>query len=256
MKNVITRRAGEVQHIVGKIFDKNYNFAFDLISIRGLHTKLWAPKVAGVLVVRILGLPLGNLKTKWHLGVGHVANHRVYYKGKGGGFPQVQVVVGLMSSSLLMAHPNTKNTPTMHWPTCCLVLCRSVWVIECLSFFLVPSQSSSTPLYPQSVASQGVCPQLLVLLLFSLQTHIWVYQRAWEHIMWTHIGIKSTPWNHNLTIKPIESSGNLYKCFRNCSKVLLPSLDSIPWNLEKLNNSHKQNNTNTLLLKLFPSQSL
>jgi hypothetical protein len=39
-----------------KALDKGYNFAFDLISIGGLHTKLWAPKVAGVLVVRILGL--------------------------------------------------------------------------------------------------------------------------------------------------------------------------------------------------------
>ncbi len=27
--------------------------------------------------------------------------------------------------------------------------------------------------------------------------------------MWTHMGMKSTPWNHNLAIKPIELSGNL-----------------------------------------------
>jgi hypothetical protein len=32
-------------------------------------------------------------------------------------------------------------------------LCRSMWMINWLSFFLVPFQSSSTPLYPQSVAS-------------------------------------------------------------------------------------------------------
>jgi hypothetical protein len=30
----------------------------------------------------ILGLPLGRLGTKWHLGVGLVARHKVYYKGK------------------------------------------------------------------------------------------------------------------------------------------------------------------------------
>jgi len=36
-----------------KVLDKGYNFALDLISIRGLHTKLWALKVAEVLVVRI-----------------------------------------------------------------------------------------------------------------------------------------------------------------------------------------------------------
>jgi hypothetical protein len=32
-----------------------------------------------------------------------------------------------------------------------LVLCRSVWVIEACQFFLIPSQSSSTPLYPSKV---------------------------------------------------------------------------------------------------------
>jgi hypothetical protein len=67
-------------------------------------------------------------------------------------------------------------------PTCCLVLCKSVWVIKCFSFFLIPSRSSSTPLYPQSATNQETCPQLLALPLFSLQTHIWVYQGAWERV--------------------------------------------------------------------------
>jgi len=31
------------------------------------------------------------------------------------------------------------------------MLCRSEWVIKCLSFVLVPSRSSSTPLYPPKV---------------------------------------------------------------------------------------------------------
>jgi len=33
---------------------------------------------------------------KSHLDVGSVASHRVYYKGEGGGFPQVRAVVSLM----------------------------------------------------------------------------------------------------------------------------------------------------------------
>jgi hypothetical protein len=68
-------------------FDEGYNFALNLISIRGLHTKLLAPKVARVPTLGILGLPLGSLGTKWHLGVGPMARHIVYYKGEGGGFP-------------------------------------------------------------------------------------------------------------------------------------------------------------------------
>jgi len=47
-----------------KVFDKSYNFALDLISIGGFHTKLWALKVAGVPTWRISGLPLGNFGTK------------------------------------------------------------------------------------------------------------------------------------------------------------------------------------------------
>jgi hypothetical protein len=46
-----------------KDLKKGYNFALNLISIRGLHTKLWAPKVAGVPTLGISGLPLGSPKT-------------------------------------------------------------------------------------------------------------------------------------------------------------------------------------------------
>jgi len=42
-----------------KALDEGYSFALDLISIRGLHTKLWRPKVAGVPTLAISRLPLG-----------------------------------------------------------------------------------------------------------------------------------------------------------------------------------------------------
>jgi hypothetical protein len=45
-----------------KALDEGYNFSLDLISIRGLHTKLWVPKIAGVPTLRISGLPLGSLR--------------------------------------------------------------------------------------------------------------------------------------------------------------------------------------------------
>ncbi len=87
----------------------------DLTSIEGLHTKLWAPKVVRVLTLEILGLSFGNPETKWHLGDGPMAKQKVYYKGEGGGFAQVQAVVNFVSpcllvvrSCLLVAHPCTK----------------------------------------------------------------------------------------------------------------------------------------------------
>ncbi len=82
-----------------KAFDEGYNFASDLISIRGLYAKLWAPKVMGVSTLAISGLALGSPRTKCHLDVGLVGRHRVYYKGKGGGFPQVRAMVSLVNPS-------------------------------------------------------------------------------------------------------------------------------------------------------------
>jgi hypothetical protein len=97
-----------------KALDEGYNFALNLILIRGLHAKLWVPKVAGVSNLGISRLPLGNPRTKCYLDVGLVERCRVYYKGEGGGFPQVQVVVSLMSSSLPVARPSTKSVQIMH----------------------------------------------------------------------------------------------------------------------------------------------
>jgi hypothetical protein len=97
-----------------KVLDEGYNFASNFISIGGLHTKLWGPKVGGIPILGISRLPFGSLGTKCHLDVGFMERHIVYYKGEGGGFPQVRAVVSLVSPSLLVARPNTKSAQTMH----------------------------------------------------------------------------------------------------------------------------------------------
>ncbi len=89
--------------------EKGYNFASDLIMIRGPHKKLCAFKVARVLVVAVSGLPLGSPGTKSHLDVAPVERCRVYYMGEGGGFPQVRAVVNEVSPELPMACPSTKG---------------------------------------------------------------------------------------------------------------------------------------------------
>ncbi len=68
----------------------------------------------GVLVVGISGFALGSPRIKTHLDVALVERHKVYYKGEGGGFPQVRVMVSLVSPRLPVARPSTKNAPTMH----------------------------------------------------------------------------------------------------------------------------------------------
>jgi hypothetical protein len=75
--------------------------------------------------VGISGLPLGSPATKSHLDVAHMERHKIYYKGEGGGFPQVRVVVNLVCLScpwfvlaLKMLQLNVNHFV--------LVLCKSV----------------------------------------------------------------------------------------------------------------------------------
>jgi hypothetical protein len=60
------------------------------------------------------GTPIWESQTKCHLDVGLVQRHKVYYKGEGGGFLQVQAVVNLLSPSLPVTCPSTKSAQTMH----------------------------------------------------------------------------------------------------------------------------------------------
>jgi hypothetical protein len=112
-----------------KALDEGYNFDLDLIAIGGLHKKLWDLKVAGVLVVAISVLPLGSPRTNGHLDVVPVERCKVYYKGEGGGFPQVRALVSLVCPGCpwLVLTPKMLQLCTNHLV---LVLWRSVWVIK------------------------------------------------------------------------------------------------------------------------------
>jgi hypothetical protein len=105
-------------HILLKRYWQGLQICFRLTSIRGLHRKLWAPKVVGVVISRLW---IWGPKTKWHLGVGPMARKRENYKGDVGGFPQDWTMVSPKSLCLPVACPCTKNAPTMHLPTCYLV---------------------------------------------------------------------------------------------------------------------------------------
>jgi hypothetical protein len=72
-----------------KALDESYNFASNLVPIRGLSKELWSRKVAGVQTLVISGLLFTSPRTKSHSDVGVVRRHREYYMGEGGGFPQV-----------------------------------------------------------------------------------------------------------------------------------------------------------------------
>ncbi len=160
-----------------KALDEGYNFASDLIAIGGLQTKLCSSIVARVPIVGIPGLSLGSLKTECHLDVAPVERCKEYYKGEDGGFPQVRAVVSLVCPRLpwLVLTPKVLQLCTNH-PM--LLLCRFVWIIQACQFFLVPSRSFSTPLYPSKCCELGSGPNSLFFRCFQFGTHIWVCQRV------------------------------------------------------------------------------
>jgi hypothetical protein len=151
---------------------RRLQLCLDLNSIGGLHTKLWGSKVAGVPTLGILRFPFGSPRTKCHLDVGLVERHKIYYKGEGGGFPQVQVVVNLVSPSLPVVHPSTKvlQLCTNHLVVGFVQVHLSSW---CLSLFLVPSWSSNTPLYsPKVLRARECAPTPCTSIVFAPDSYL------------------------------------------------------------------------------------
>jgi hypothetical protein len=72
------------------------------------------PKVAGVPTLGISKLSFESLGKKCHLDVAPMERCKVYYKREGGGFLQVSAVMSLVSLSLHVVHPSTKNVQIMH----------------------------------------------------------------------------------------------------------------------------------------------
>jgi len=142
----ISTRADSIRHIIGKLSTR----ATTLLQISSqLEVCMWKLWESQSWQFRD-SFPLGSPGTKSHLDVGPVERCRIYYKGKGGGFPQVQAVVSLVCPCCpwLVLAPKVLQLCTNHLV---LVLCRSVWVSEACQFFLVSSWSSNTPLYPSKV---------------------------------------------------------------------------------------------------------
>jgi len=160
-----------------KGLDETYNFASDRVAIWGLLAKLWGSKVPGVPFGAISGLPLGSPGRNSHLDVASVESCRVYYKGEGGGFPQVRAVVSLVCPCCpwLVLAPRVFQLCTNHFVW---VVCRSVWVTKACQLFLVPSRSSNPPLYPSKGCELRSVFRLLLIPLLSTWAHIWVPWRV------------------------------------------------------------------------------
>jgi hypothetical protein len=99
----------------------------------------------GTLTGTISGLHFGSPGKKSHLDVASAESCRVYYKGEGGGFPQVRAVVSLVCPCCpwLVLAPKVLQLCTNHFVW---VVCRSMWVSKACHLFLVSSRNSNTTL--------------------------------------------------------------------------------------------------------------
>jgi len=94
--NLIYLAIEGVRHIVGKFLTR-VTTLLQIASRSEVYLQNYgAPKSQESQLARFRDSHLGVSGEKNHLDVGYVANHRVYHKGEGGGFPQVQAVVNLM----------------------------------------------------------------------------------------------------------------------------------------------------------------
>jgi hypothetical protein len=123
-----------------------------------------APKSWESRLARFRDSHSGVLGMKSRLDVGPVERCKVYYKGEGGGFPQVRAVVSLVCPccSWLVLAPTMLQLCINYFVW---VVCRPVWMDEACQLFVVPSRSSNMPLYPSKCCELGSVPRLLPLPL-------------------------------------------------------------------------------------------
>jgi hypothetical protein len=86
--------------------------------------------------------------------------------GEGGGFPPVWAVVSFVSLGSPMACPSTKGVPESELTNLLVGLMQVRVSNYSLSLFLVPSRSSSMPLYPNLVLRAGSVPRIPHIPLF------------------------------------------------------------------------------------------
>jgi hypothetical protein len=159
--------AGGVLHTVGKLSTRATTLLQTTSRSEVFLQSYGAPKSQESHLARFRDLHSGVSGEKNHLDVAFVASHRVYYKGEGGGFPQVRAVVSLVCPCYLwlVLAPRVLQLCTNHFVW---VVCKPVWVSEACQLFPIPSPSSNTPFYPLKCCELGSVSRLLSLPLLLL----------------------------------------------------------------------------------------
>jgi hypothetical protein len=107
-------RVGGMPHIIGKL-SMQVKILLEISHELEVCTRSYGRPMWWESQFQELGdSQFGSPKEKCHLDVTPMACHKEYYKGEGGGFPQVWVMVSIVSLCMPMVNLCTKNVPTMH----------------------------------------------------------------------------------------------------------------------------------------------
>jgi hypothetical protein len=163
-----------VQHTIEKISKQRLQLCFKIHFNRRFAHKVMGPQSCRNPNFGNFKTPIWSIETKWNLGVGPVARHRVYYKGEGGGFPKSELwwILRVRVCPWFVRAPKCSNYALTNL---LFGLCRFVWMIELLVNFPSPHLGALARPLPSKCCEPGSTPQLLLLSLFSPWTRIWVH---------------------------------------------------------------------------------
>jgi hypothetical protein len=118
---------GNMRHIVGKLSTKATTLLQTASRLEVCRRSYAPSKSRESLLAGFQDSHVRVLGEKSHLDAGPVESHRVYYKGEGGGFPQVRAVVSLVCPCCpwLVLAPKVLQLCINHFVW---VVCRPVWV--------------------------------------------------------------------------------------------------------------------------------
>ncbi len=97
-----------------RALDEAYNFVFRPDCNWRSAREIMRPESHGSLSCGNFGTPTWESWAKCHLDVAPMESCEEYYKGEGGGFPQVRAMMSLVNPRLPVARPNTKSAQTIH----------------------------------------------------------------------------------------------------------------------------------------------
>ncbi len=187
--------------------------------------------MARVLISGISRLLTWESREKCHLGVVSMSNHRKYYKGEGGGFPQVWAMVSLVNPYMFKAPKVLQKCSNYILTNLLFGLCKSIWIIESLVTHLNPHPKVPTcPSYPRNVMSKGVDPNSL-FHCFHFGIHIWVNERIWGCIT---LSSKTTFVRVNFKVNLFQSLDHHLDMLQMINPIHVMYVDIINKNFQEL----------------------